>query len=271
LIRDIGGSPWKMRPMQGIESMHARLPLAILVFGMVVAAPAKADPNAEAKALFAEATELFKKAAQTKYDAAIPLSQDGLAKVEQILERYGSTDMAFQIATGATGQIASGKKTMPSGSMLPTLASGQEFVVFRYDDPSALKRGDIILYSLPRDRSIELVHRVIGLPGDRIQMVSGLPHINGQPIGRQRADDFLVDGKPIKRWNETLPDGASHFTIDLVEGGFYDTTPVYTTPAGSIFVMGDNRDNTTDSRVLSQVGYIPIENVQGRVVPLRKK
>jgi signal peptidase I len=69
----------------------------------------------------------------------------------------------------------------------------------------------------------------------------------------------------VKRWRETLPEGASYETLDCVDRGFYDNTNVFTVPAGHLFVLGDNRDNSTDSRVLSAVGYIPLENVIGRV------
>lgn len=67
-----------------------------------------------------------------------------------------------------------------------------------------------------------------------------------------------------RRWRETLPDGASHETLDCVDVGFYDNTQLYTVPAGHLFVLGDNRDNSTDSRVLSAIGYVPLQNVVGR-------
>jgi signal peptidase I len=69
----------------------------------------------------------------------------------------------------------------------------------------------------------------------------------------------------VKRWRETLPNGASYETLDCVDNGFYDNTNVYTVPAGHFFAMGDNRDNSTDSRVLSAVGYVPLDNLVGRV------
>jgi signal peptidase I len=69
---------------------------------------------------------------------------------------------------------------------------------------------------------------------------------------------------PVKRWRETLPNGVSYETLDLVDNGFYDNTPVYDVPLGHFFMMGDNRDNSADSRVLSQVGYVPFENFIGK-------
>src|SRR5262249_7535136 len=109
---------------------------------------------------------------------------------------------------------------------------------------------------------------VIGLPGDRIQMINGLLHINGEPVKREQIEDFVdtEDGKAnrVKRWRETLPNGVTHETLDLLENGYYDNTPVYEVPAGHYFMMGDNRDNSSDSRVMSQVAFVPFENLIGR-------
>jgi signal peptidase I len=178
----------------------------------------------------------------------------------------------------------------PSHSMSPTLLVGDYFFVSKYaygyshfslpfSPPlfsgrifgSEPARGDAVVFRLPKDTSTDYIKRVVGLPGDRIQMKQGLLTINGTPVQRERLADFIGGdacgsdpAAEVKHWRETLPNGVSHETLDCVDNGFYDNTNVYTVPAGHFFVIGDNRDNSTDSRVLSAVGYIPLENVIGR-------
>jgi signal peptidase I len=132
------------------------------------------------------------------------------------------------------------------------------------------KRGDVVVFRLPKNDSIDFIKRVIGLPGDTIQMKQGLLYINGTPVKRKRVSDF-VGADPcgsgqaivrVKRWRETLPNGASYDTLDCVDDGFYDNTGVYKVPPGDFFMMGDNRDNSADSRSL--VGYVPLANIVGR-------
>jgi signal peptidase I len=152
-----------------------------------------------------------------------------------------------------------------SGSMLPTIVRGDYLLVLaRHPSP---QRGDIVAFSYPADPSVVYVARLVGLPGDRIQMIQGLLHINGQPVKRTRVEDFIdADEKSgrVKQWSETLPGGATHRTLDLLENSFYDDTPVYAVPDGQYFMMGDNRDNSSDSRVKSRT--VPTANLIGRVI-----
>jgi signal peptidase I len=130
------------------------------------------------------------------------------------------------------------------------------------------QRGDVVVFRLPKDTSTDYIKRVIGLPGDKIQVIDGVLNINGVPVKRERAPDFVeteegTSEAPVKRWKETLPNGVSYYALDLVDNGFADNTQVYTVPADHYFMMGDNRDNSTDSR-FSQVGMVPFENIVGK-------
>jgi signal peptidase I len=160
-------------------------------------------------------------------------------------------------------------RNVPSTSMMPTIYDGDYVLGFGRGDATApVQRGDIVVFSLPKDPATDFIKRVVGLPGDRVQMIDGLLHINGQPVQRERlanvADDSPGSARAFTRWRETLPNGATYQTIDFVEHGFFANTPVFTVPAGNYFMLGDNRDNSTDSRVMSAVGYIPAANIVGR-------
>jgi signal peptidase I len=179
---------------------------------------------------------------------------------------------------------------LPSGSMTPTLLVGDYFFVSKYaygyshyslpfSPPlfsgrifgSEPERGDVVVFRLPKDIRTDYVKRLVGLPGDRIQMKQGLLYINDAAVARERLEDFVgpdpcgPSTAGVKRWRETLPNGKIYETLDCVDNGYYDNTKVYTVPEGHFFVLGDNRDNSTDSRVLSMVGYVPFENLIGRV------
>ena len=96
-------------------------------------------------------------------------------------------------------------------------------------------------------------------------MINGMIHINDKPVDRERVEDFVDDdGSRIRRWREILPNGVSYYALDLSDNGFLDNTQVFTVPPGNYFVLGDDLDNSTDSRVLSAVGYVPFENLVGR-------
>ena len=174
--------------------------------------------------------------------------------------------------------------SIPSGSMLPTLLIGDYLFVSktaygysRHSIPFSLplfsgrvfsgqiERGDVAVFKLPRDGRTDYIKRVVGLPGDRIQMKSGQLFINGTPVAR-KVLDVMPEGAPAgaTAYLETLPNGVSHITLDMGYKPIVDNTGEYRVPAGHYFVMGDNRDNSQDSRFLRAVGYIPYENFVGK-------
>lgn len=177
---------------------------------------------------------------------------------------------------------------IPSGSMMDTLLIGDYLFVnkfsygySRYSFPFGMmpfsgriiaskpERGDVAVFKLPADNSTDFIKRVIGLPGDKIQVLDGVVYINDVPVTRRRISDFIDKDETgreihIPRYVETLPNGVSYEVLDADPRGFWDNTRVYEVPEGHYFMMGDNRDNSSDSRVLSYVGYVPFENFVGR-------
>ena len=133
------------------------------------------------------------------------------------------------------------------------------------------KRGDVAVFKLPTDTNIDYIKRVIGLPGDRIQMQGGVLYINGVAVPKQRIEDYVDSeplgeggGAPIPQYLETLPNGVTYRVLDAIQDGESDTTQEYVVPEGHYFMMGDNRDNSQDSRYQNVVGFVPIENYVGR-------
>ncbi len=178
--------------------------------------------------------------------------------------------------------------SIPSGSMIPTLLVGDYLFVSKmsygyssHSLPFSLplipgrifytqpKRGDVAVFKLPTDGRTDYIKRIIGLPGDTIQMKGGILQINGKPVTRKRVGEYVytdsygITRKTI-RYIETLPNGVKHPILEESDDGPADNTQVYRVPKGSFFAMGDNRDNSRDSRYLLDVGYVPRANLVGR-------
>jgi signal peptidase I len=200
---------------------------------------------------------------------------------------------------------------IPSESMMPRLLVGDYLFVAkwpygysRYSLPLGLplfdgrilggepKRGEIVVFKTPADNRTDFIKRVIGLPGDLIQMRHGILHINGQAVRKERVGELVLPitdnarcignfiqpsfrgtdakGHPVcryPRYRETLPDGTSYFVLDQVSGGPGDDTGIYVVPQNHYFMMGDNRDDSADSRysvAQDGIGFVPSENLIGR-------
>jgi signal peptidase I len=178
---------------------------------------------------------------------------------------------------------------IPSGSMKPTLLVGDYLFASKFaygysqfSFPFGLvpikgrmfgaepKRGDVVIFKLPRDNTMDYIKRVIGLPGDEVLVRDGVVFINGDalpqtPAGVYRGPEEGWQPKP--RFEETLPNGVKHFVLHWPHASELDNAGPFKVPAGHYFMMGDNRDDSVDSRVPSTrfgVGYVPYENLVGR-------
>jgi len=175
---------------------------------------------------------------------------------------------------------------IPSGSMKPTLLVGDYLFVSkfaygysRYSLPfspplfdgrifgSLPERGDVAVFKLPSDNKTDYIKRIVGLPGDEVQMIDGVLHLNGDPVEVEAAGSFveMSNGREHKAplYYETLPGDEPHPMLNITTTGSFDNTRVYEVPEGHVFAMGDNRDNSLDSRA-SHVGFIPLDNLIGR-------
>lgn len=178
--------------------------------------------------------------------------------------------------------------TIPSASMEPNLYEGDYIVVSKWSygyskhsipfSPPIFEgrvfgqspqRGDIVVFKLPRDNKTDYIKRVIGLPGDKVQMINNVLHINGQPVKDvvvSEADLTNMYGMPLIQARETTPEGRTFTIQDFGPGNDLDDTVEFEVPAGHYFMMGDNRDNSQDSRMdaSSGVGMVPAENLVGK-------
>ncbi|MBB3949387.1 signal peptidase I [Aureimonas jatrophae] len=172
--------------------------------------------------------------------------------------------------------------SIPSGSMMPTLLIGDYLFVSKwsygfskYSIPfspdlfegrilaSAPERGDVVVFRKPNETDTDYIKRLVGLPGDRIQMRDGVLFINGQAVPKEPAGTFTTEtGVPVPQFRETLPNGVTYITLDAETNSVGDNTREFVVPEGHYFMMGDNRDNSLDSRF--DVGYVPFENFVGK-------
>lgn len=175
---------------------------------------------------------------------------------------------------------------IPSGSLIPTLEIGDYVFVSKFSygyskysiplSPPLFsgriwsappQRGDIAVFKVPTDNSTDYIKRVIGLPGDRIQMIHGILNINGEPVKRESAGTRTIVGengvnRDVPLYYETLPNGVRHEIMEIDgDTGYYDDTKEFVVPPDNYFMMGDNRDNSEDSRAW---GPVPFENFVGK-------
>ena len=179
--------------------------------------------------------------------------------------------------------------TIPSASMEPNLFEGDYIIVSKWSygwskhsipfSPPLFSgrilekpphRGDIVVFKLTRDNSTDYIKRLIGLPGDRIQMKQGLLYLNGVQVPRVQVGtvrEDIGDGNiaSVTRYRETLPGGKTYLTNDFGPDGQLDNTDVFVVPEHHYFMMGDNRDNSSDSRDPGGgVDFVPAENLEGK-------
>jgi signal peptidase I len=178
--------------------------------------------------------------------------------------------------------------SIPSGSMKPTLLEGDYLFVSKYSFgyskhsfPMSFpgfsgrvfgkypKRGDVAVFKFTQNTRIDYIKRIVGLPGDTVQVKDGILYLNNTAVDRKlkgpwRAKDRNNIMQTYTRYEENLSDNFIYDVLDATPNGMLDNTDIYTVPAGHIFAMGDNRDQSSDSRILSQLGFIPFDHLVGK-------
>ena len=200
------------------------------------------------------------------------------------IKSFGKTLMAAIICAAIVRSCFFEPFHIPSSSMKPGLLIGDYIFVSKfsygyskYSFPLSLnlfsgrifekkpQTGDVAVFRLPSDPSINYIKRIIGVPGDKIQVKQGQLYINQEPIPKVYIGEFIDDNNiPIMKFKETLPSGKEITVLDQDPDSIADNTIIYDVPQGYYFAMGDNRDNSQDSRFLTHVGFIPAENLVGK-------
>ncbi|MDC3206782.1 signal peptidase I [Pelagibacteraceae bacterium] len=176
---------------------------------------------------------------------------------------------------------------IPSGSMKPNLLVGDFIFVSKYSYgfskhslpfslplipgkifPNSPERGDVVVFKTPENNRTDYIKRVIGLPGDKIEIKNGIIFINGSEVLRKKLNDFIdtdnnTSNKRVRMYNEYFFNKEINI-LDITDNGIADNTQLFNVPENHFFVMGDNRDNSQDSRFISTVGFIPYENLVGK-------
>lgn len=221
-------------------------------------------------------------------DAAVPTAQpaqedDGGDDIlEMVKAMIVAAIIALTIRTFAVEPF-----NIPSGSMFPSLLVGDYLFVEKYSYgyskysfpldlgpfegrimEKQVTRGDVAVFRQPKKPHIDYIKRIIGLPGDKIQVTNGILHINGKAVTREYiGTEDMAEQNAInvyQKYIETLPNGVKHYIFELSDDEQLDNTQVFTVPEGYYMAMGDNRDESLDSRVQDQVGFVPAQNLIGR-------
>jgi signal peptidase I len=177
---------------------------------------------------------------------------------------------------------------IPSTSMVPNLLVGDYLFISKYKygysrysfpfniggfkgriNATEPNRGDVVVFKLPTNTNIDYIKRVIGMPGDTIQMINGRLYINDEIVPREAMGmkEYPKENgmtEKVMKYVETLPGGTKHTIYEESDNAMLDNTEKYKIPEGHYFMMGDNRDNSQDSRVINHVGYVPFDNLEGR-------